>query len=384
MPRYLTDRNVFEAAEARLDWLYSEFDPVVVATSGGKDSTVVLNLAIRAAERAGRLPVKTFFLDEEIIWDATVEHIRVVREDPRVDLEWVQIPIWYDNNSSEEGYWTRIWDPEKRDVWVRDQEPGSIRCNPTNIEYYYEFLSAYNRLLTGDSGVTLLGLRAEESPMRTRRLLGSSNVYKWITWHSGGTLDRKTGVVRARQMFPIYDWRWQDVWKAIHENGWEYCHLYDLFWQRSVPIPQMRVSALSHVESMNQIHLIQELEPDTWERLQRRLPGLNASQHLDLVRLAPKKLPAAYATWREYRDDLLPKLVSEQEHLEGFHQVFARGDPVFVDTPWQDYWYWDCISAIILNDYNPKEGRLVKRIASMRSKALAWRRREERGVAAVA
>lgn len=54
--RYLTGRNVRETAEERFKVLYDEFEHVYVAVSGGKDSTVILNLAIEAAERAGRLP----------------------------------------------------------------------------------------------------------------------------------------------------------------------------------------------------------------------------------------------------------------------------------------------------------------------------------------
>lgn len=54
--RYLTGRNVHETAEERFKVLYDEFKHIHVAVSGGKDSTVILNLAIEAAERARRWP----------------------------------------------------------------------------------------------------------------------------------------------------------------------------------------------------------------------------------------------------------------------------------------------------------------------------------------
>ena len=43
-------KNVYEAAKERINYLFNEFDNVVVGFSGGKDSTCVLNLALEVAE----------------------------------------------------------------------------------------------------------------------------------------------------------------------------------------------------------------------------------------------------------------------------------------------------------------------------------------------
>ena len=93
MRLYRGPLNVFDAAERRLDWLYSEFGDIFVCTSGGKDSTVLLELAARAAGRANRLPVKAVFIDQEFEYQGTVDYMRALRERPdEVDLAWVQSP----------------------------------------------------------------------------------------------------------------------------------------------------------------------------------------------------------------------------------------------------------------------------------------------------
>ena len=40
------DKNVYEATEERLDYLFREFDNIYVSFSGGKDSGLLLNLVL--------------------------------------------------------------------------------------------------------------------------------------------------------------------------------------------------------------------------------------------------------------------------------------------------------------------------------------------------
>ncbi len=93
MARSYMKENVLEAARARTARLFDEFPVVMVASSGGKDSTCVMHLALEEAEKRGRLPLRVFFVDQEAEWDCTVEYMRKVRDMPGIALEWLQIPF---------------------------------------------------------------------------------------------------------------------------------------------------------------------------------------------------------------------------------------------------------------------------------------------------
>lgn len=92
-------KNVLEAALDRMRWIFREFPHVVVAFSGGKDSTVVLNLAIQVARELGRLPVTTMWIDQEAEWRAVVDYAREVMHRPEVRPWWFQMPMRISNST---------------------------------------------------------------------------------------------------------------------------------------------------------------------------------------------------------------------------------------------------------------------------------------------
>jgi predicted phosphoadenosine phosphosulfate sulfurtransferase len=65
MPTYYGNKTVYEMALERIEYIFDEFENVSVNFSGGKDSTVTLNLALTVAEKKGRLPLKVMFIDQE-------------------------------------------------------------------------------------------------------------------------------------------------------------------------------------------------------------------------------------------------------------------------------------------------------------------------------
>lgn len=118
--------DVFQAARERMDYIYANFDIVVISWSSGKDSTTILELAREAATKAGKLPIKVFFLDEEVIYPESIELVERHRLDPDIEFYWVCIPCIYRNACSEVEPDFIPWDPTKRALWVREPTPNMI------------------------------------------------------------------------------------------------------------------------------------------------------------------------------------------------------------------------------------------------------------------
>ena len=59
------NENVFDKALERLNFLFDEFDQIIVSFSGGKDSTLTMEMALKVAEERNRLPLKVMLLGQE-------------------------------------------------------------------------------------------------------------------------------------------------------------------------------------------------------------------------------------------------------------------------------------------------------------------------------
>lgn len=335
---------MFDAALDRIRWLFDEFENVTVNFSGGKDSTVTLNLALMVAEEKGRLPLKVMFVDQEAEWQTVIDYVRDVMHDPRVEPLWFQVPIKIFNATSTDDPWLVCWEPGRE--WMRPQEPIAITENKFGTDRFAEFFGAYMaHSYPRSKAVNLAGVRASESPAR-RNGLTSYETYKGETW--GKMRDKKRCHV---DMYPLYDWEDSDIWTAIHRNGWAYCGIYDAMYQHGVAMRDMRVSNLHHETAIHQLFYLQELEGETWEKLTRRLSGINTAKHLNRHFLTPTELPFMFASWREYRDFLLDKLIDDPEHRALFAKRFAAQDSGFHEEIHEKLHKMH-VSSILVNDYH--------------------------------
>lgn len=300
--RILLQKNVFDAAIERIEYLFEEFPNIVIGMSGGKDSTVVYELAMRVARRRNRLPMPVFFLDQEAEWTATIDYIRPIMYSPEVRPLWMQMPIHLDNAASFTTKYLKCWDPEEEANWIHPQDAISIKKNVYGTDRFADLFAAiFKKEFPNQKLAVLAGVRCEESP---KRLMGlTRNVtYKAITWSSKLEPGQFT-------FYPLYDWSYTDIWHAIQCEKWSYNRIYDYQYRYGVPVAAMRVSNLHHETAVRSLFHLQEIDPPLYERLTRRLPGVDTAGKLQGDFYA-SKLPFMFKSWCEYRDYLIEKLTA--------------------------------------------------------------------------
>jgi predicted phosphoadenosine phosphosulfate sulfurtransferase len=323
--------TVYEAALDRIRLVYDWCDDVCVSVSGGKDSTVLFELALIVAKERGRLPLKVFWLDQEAEWQATVDHVRDIMYRQEVQPYWFQIPFRLTNSLSHTEAYLDCWNPNKKDLWLHEQDEIAIKDNPTKYDRFKDLVKRLPAEVVSNEHTELLGVlvgvRMSESQSRTLQLGYTKKIFKGITW----TTNR---VGKARVFWPLYDWQNQDIWAALAKNKWNYNRIYDLFYRHGISDQRMRVSALIHETAWHDIKRLQELEPNTYDRYLHRVAGTNCFAHLagDVM---PRKLPPMFRDWKEYRDYLLRMLVLPEnqpifesrwrnKHSEEWHKVQIR------------------------------------------------------------
>jgi len=362
--------NVWVAAQKRVAWIFDEFENVAVGMSGGKDSTIVYELALIEAEKRGRLPLSVFWLDQEAEWKNTEYYVKKVMYDKRVNPMWMQIPFKINNATSHTTENLNIWGAGEE--WMREQDPLSFKENVYGTNDFYDLFNAIiGYHFKGKRFALLGGLRTEESPTRFIALTGAIT-YKHVTW--GKILNKKQD---HYTFYPIYDWTYMDVWKAIYDNNWDYNKIYDYMYQHGYPVRDMRVSNLHHETAIKHLLFMQEIERETWVALSKRLQGINTVKHLSKASMTcPDKLPEAFESWLEYRDYLNDNLVSEPVTRAFFNHKFEMMEEKYMDIKHKDEMYKAHIKTILVNDKEfTKLGNWENNF-----EIVAWRKWKNKGV----
>lgn len=334
--------NVYDNTLERFRFLFDE-KPIVVSVSGGKDSTVVFELAYKIAKEKGLLPLKVLFVDQEAEWNETIDQIKLIRAREGVELYWYQMPLRLQNATSFLERWLWCWKEDEKDQWIREKDPKSIQENTYGTDRFHELFHAImQKDFPGYFGIA--GVRTEESPTRFVGLT-EQPTYKWITWGKKLRGDQCT-------LYPIYDWSYSDVWKAIHDNKWDYCKIYDYQYRYGIKIGDMRVSNLHHETAVKSLFYLQEIDPNLYEKLTQRLQGVDMAGKMGFDNYFVKKLPFMFKNWCEYRDFLIEKLVDDEKWKKDLYKYVSDWDTLFKDDlPNKDKSAKQIIQSILANDF---------------------------------
>ncbi|MGI5885396.1 MAG: phosphoadenosine phosphosulfate reductase [Candidatus Spyradocola sp.] len=318
MKREYMSSNVYEATQERLRLIFEEFDNIYVSFSGGKDSSLLLNLTLDFQKKYyPNRKIGVFHQDFEAQYTVTTEFIERTFERIKGEVEpyWVCLPMATRTAlSSYQMYWYP-WDDTKEEAWVRPMPQHEYVINLKNnpmTTYRYRMhqedlakqFGRWYRIAHGDGKtVCLLGMRAEESLQRYSGFLNKKYGYKGECWVSNVFKN-------VWCASPLYDWSLSDIWHANCLFHYDYNHLYDLYYMAGLKVSQMRVASPFNDYSKDSLNLYRVLDPDIWTKLVGRVQGANFASIYGRSKAMGYRnvtLPEGH-TWESYTRFLLDTL----------------------------------------------------------------------------
>lgn len=269
--------NVLEAARQRISFTFDNFEKIYVSFSAGKDSTVMLHLVAAEAKKRSR-KIGLLLVDLEAQYKFTIEHAAEMYElyADIVEPYWVCLPISLRNAVSVyEPKW-KCWDKDEEENWVR-QRPEIGIGDESFFDFFYdgmefeEFVPLFGEWYSeGKSCACFVGIRTDESLNRFRTIAST----KKTTFEGKQWTTKVTDSVF--NIYPIYDWKTQDIWTFHGKTGLCYNRLYDYMHKAGLSIHLMRICQPYGDDQRRGLWLFHLIEPQTWAKVVARVNGANS------------------------------------------------------------------------------------------------------------
>lgn len=278
MSKHYLEKNVLSAAKDRINFVFDNFDRIYLSFSAGKDSTVMLHLAMDEAKKR-KQKIGLLIVDLEGQYKLTIEHINACIDEYKdyIDLHWVCLPIHLRNAVSVyEPFW-KCWDSDKKDDWIRPLPKSSIN-DPLYFPFFKdgmefeEFVPEFGEWYSkGERTACLVGIRTDESLNRFRSIASNSKE----TFKEKQYTTKVTSNVY--NVYPIYDWRTEDIWIYHAKNkDKRYNELYELMHKAGLTISQQRICQPYGDDQRRGLWLFHLIEPETWAKVVARVNGANS------------------------------------------------------------------------------------------------------------
>lgn len=292
MPKIYKDINVYDAAINRYDIILNEFDNYYVSVSGGKDSSIMLQLMAQEA-RKYRKKFSVLYIDLEAQYQATIGHINALIDATKDVVEnwyWCALPLSLRNAvSAIQPKWI-CWDKKDKEKWVREyptKRKDIVLATEDSIpdgwdwffrgmefeEFILWFAKWFNETHGGKTAAGI-GIRSDESLNRFRTIVSDKKErYKNYPWTT--RVHCKSKVLNCWNFFPLYDWRTEDDWTAVAKLNLLFNPIYELMYKNGLSIYEQRLCQPYGDDQRKGLDQYRTLEPETWEKVLNRVEGVN-------------------------------------------------------------------------------------------------------------
>lgn len=372
------DKNVFDASMERIEFAFDNFENLCVSYSGGKDSTVMIQLVEMIAEKKNR-SYDVLFIDMEAQYLMTIEHIKTLKNKLKHirDFYWVCLPLSLRNAVSVfEPRWI-CWEKSKKEKWVREMPEFAIN-EDNNIfpffryamefeEFVPEFEKWYSEKYNGSLCGHFVGIRCDESLNRFRTIVSMKKErFKDKPWTT-----RNKPLEHTYSIYPIYDWRTEDDWIATFKYNLEYNYVYELMYKNGLTIHQQRLCQPFGDDQKNGLDQYRAIEAENWDKLLKRVAGVNFGniycRTSALGNIKSEK--PAHLTWQEWALYLLESIGIYNKKLEKHYAIKIK--------KFFQYWEEKCGCPLnMIEDEADKKMESLKIVPSWRRVARALERND--------
>ena len=319
-----TTKDVLTAARERIALIFFYFERLYLCVSGGKDSSVMLQLCMDIASQKGK-KFSVLYIDLESQYRATIEHVERLRQisvDVVDQFYWICLPLSLRNAVSVIRPTWICWDTNERDKWVRDMPAYDCVINENNFPKdwiwfrkgmeFEEFTYKFSQWFQHQAGVPVavgIAIRSDESLNRFNTIVSTTKqTYKGYGWTTKlHTADPKCLVYH---FYPLYDWKAEDIWGAVSQLNLEFNEIYELMYKHGLSIHQQRLCQPYGDDQRKGLDQFRALEPETWEKVVSRVHGVNFGNiyaRSSLLGNLRSEKPAGM-TWQQYTVFLLESL----------------------------------------------------------------------------
>lgn len=292
VPKIYKDINVYDAAINRYDIVLNEFDNYYVSVSGGKDSSIMLQLMAQEARKYGK-KFSVLYIDLEAQYQATIGHINALIDATKDVVEnwyWCALPLSLRNAvSAIQPKWI-CWDKKDKEKWVREyptKRKDIVLVTEDSIpdgwdwffrgmefeEFILWFAKWFNETHGGKTAAGI-GIRSDESLNRFRTIVSDKKErYKNYPWTT--RVYCKSKVLNCWNFFPLYDWRTEDDWTAVAKLNLLFNPIYELMYKNGLSIYEQRLCQPYGDDQRKGLDQYRTLEPETWEKVLNRVEGVN-------------------------------------------------------------------------------------------------------------
>ncbi len=319
MGKIFLEKNVLEAAFERLEFIFKNFENVYFSVSGGKDSSVMVQLANMVAEKLNK-KFDVLYIDFEAQYKHTIQHIEELKQLSQIrDFYHVALPIALRNAVSVlQPKWI-CWEEESKELWVRDMPKDSINMSNCPFDWFVkgeefeEFIIQFADWYQQKHKTSVacgVGIRTDESLNRFRTIAFQDRkvTYKNLNWTTKIKYHDK--YLDVYNFYPIYDWKTEDIWGAVSKLDFKFNYIYELMYKNGLSIYEQRLCQPFGDDQKNGLNQFRALEYETWGKVLNRVNGVNFGNiYCKTTALGNiKSCKPEFMTWQEYSIFLLESI----------------------------------------------------------------------------